>query len=84
MSEPKISPKIKPVAAPLLAPPDPMDIMPIIASIQHMIEHIQHSQPRTEPEDGGGQAPDAHAIIVGGHPGSTCLGTVTPFTQESQ
>jgi len=52
-----------------------------------MIEHARQIQLRVEePEDetGGWQAPDTHEIIIGGHPGSTCAGTVTPFTHESQ
>jgi hypothetical protein len=33
---------------------------------------------------GGGQFGDAHAIIDGGHPGSTRPGTWTPSTQTGQ
>jgi len=49
-----------------------------------MTTHQYHARPGKSDEDSGGQAPDAHAIVDAGHPGSTRLGTVTPFTQESQ
>jgi hypothetical protein len=91
-----MSPKTKPVANP--APPPPMpgpvpgapprlsDAAPIIMSIQAMIQHIQQHQLKPEPEDSCrcGQFVTAHATDDGGHPGSTCAGTVTPFTQVGQ
>lgn len=49
-----------------------------------MIEDMRHIQLRTEPDDEG-HALDEHTwALCAGHPGSTCLGTVTPSTQESQ
>jgi hypothetical protein len=53
--------------------------------IQHMIEHTRQHQLRPEEPEDGGHALDEHTwALCAGHPGSTCLGTVTPSTQESQ
>jgi len=69
-------------------PPDPADAVLSSIKRQHMIEHARQIQLRVEEpeesEDGGGQFGDAHAIVDGGHPGSTRPGDWTPLTQIGQ